>query len=190
MNLKSRLLLVWWVLEWLWGCRHCWASLHFPGQNRRSLQGKPSGTTGNTLTLKWHSLVSNMNFWKLCLTTWSVYSQRMFSNFRSLWAIPAEKHFIIAMTKKTHMFSLDYDSWWEINQPFVCRKWRAWAMSFTTLLASNSSKCFRFWICVRMEPERGDDTRSNDGWSKKITWGKYATVKLEILPPQSFSNTK
>lgn len=97
-----------------------------------------------------------MNVWK-SLITWLVFSQRMFSSLRSRWAIPAEKHIIIAPTK-TNTLSLDWDSCWGINQPFVCRKWSAWAMSLTTLLASNSSKCFRFWIWVRMDPERAART--------------------------------
>ena len=37
--------------------------------------------------------------------------------------------------------------------PLVWRKLRAWPISLTTLLASSSSKCLRFWIWVKIEPE-------------------------------------
>lgn len=47
----------------------------------------------------------------------------------------------------------DFCSILDADIPFVCKKSSAWAMSLTTLLASSSSKCFRFWMCVRIEPE-------------------------------------
>lgn len=144
-----------------------------------------------------------MSLWKLPAIwkslTRSVYSQRMFSSLRSLWAMPAEEHFVtVTMSllwqikgkkKNTLLFSLVFGSWLDADLPFVCKKSRAWAMSLTTLLASSSSKCFRFWMCVRMEPEGREDNHLWQSFGKRICRCSCWVIHL-FLPPRSFSNTK
>lgn len=93
---------------------------------------------------------------QLPVFTRSVYSQRMFSSLRSRWAMPAEQHSL-------HEEKYIRNPQTAIERvlgvlPLVCRKSSAWAMSLTTLLASSSSKYFRFWMCVRMVPEGREDS--------------------------------
>lgn len=126
--------------------------------------------------------------------TLSVYSQRMFSSLRSLWAIPAQRQSTGPASGQRNNQAALLGDWLRPRLPFVCRKSSAWEMSLTTLLASSSLKCFRFWMCARMEPAWG-------GGGGRRRFHEEIRPQLHLtrwnpqagrsgLPPRSFSKTK
>ena len=96
--------------------------------------------------------------------TWLGCSQRMFSGFRSLWAMPAGRTKNHQRWSRVggHVFQESWadglgarvDPWGRRpgHPPLLCRKSRALATSCTTTLASSSLKCRRLCMWLRMEP--------------------------------------
>lgn len=82
-------------------------------------------------------------------------SQRMFSGFRSLCAIPKNKQMpdISIFNLKT-VSSNTACHFVQMILPLLWRKSRALAMSCTTRQASCSLKCCLLWMCSKIDPRR------------------------------------